>query len=218
MGSEGSHTAIGITIQMGKLEAVLFGHRLNLKCQNAQIIQNRRHTIRQHPQVLRTAEHPRLAKDLRQTTSGLTSPEEVVTLVEEIVIKTHEGIFLLIGQGIEYRLVIDTDARMVHIRLSRIFQEQHATNQAIKAITNPETVLISTTFEVIAHLTLRIVFRFQIVKAVTAGNQEVLFHKLGMNTEKTLYHTVIDKRTRHKIFSERQSEVFYLTDRQRKCW
>ena len=43
-----------------------------------------------------------------------------MTLVEEIIIKTHEGIFLFIGQGIEDGFIINTDARMVHIRLTRI--------------------------------------------------------------------------------------------------
>jgi hypothetical protein len=63
---------------------------------------------------------------------------------------------------------------MIHIRLTRILQEQYATNQAIQTIADPETILITSALEIATHLTLCIEFRFQVIETIAAGNEEVL--------------------------------------------
>ena len=115
MGREGGDASVGITVEMRKLIARMLRHRLNLQSQDTELVEYGLHTIGEHPQVLSTTEHLCLGEDLRQTTDGMMSPEEVMTLVEEIVVKAHVGILLFPTQGIIYRFLISPNTWVIHL-------------------------------------------------------------------------------------------------------
>ena len=100
---------------------------------------------------------------LGETMDSILSPEEVMTLVEEIVIEPHIGILLLSAQGLKDRLLISTNTGMIHIRLVGILHEEDTTDQTIETITNPQTVLITTTLEMVLYLPLGVVLRLEII-------------------------------------------------------
>ena len=50
------------------------------------MVQDMGHTIGQHAKIFCTTEHLRLADSCRKTMDGILSPEEIMTLVEEVVI------------------------------------------------------------------------------------------------------------------------------------
>ena len=202
---------------MGELEAGLLRHRLYLKGQDAQLVEYGLHAVGQHAQILRTAEHPRLSEGLREPLERLAAPEEVMTLVIVIVVEPHEGILLFGRQCIVDRLVVDPDARVIHLRLFGIFEEEHPADEPIEPVTNPETVLITQSLEMPAHLPLRIVFSLQVVETITARNQEMLLHIGRMNAEQPFEHAVVYKRTGEEILAERETEVLNLADGHREC-
>ena len=212
------HAAIRIAIEVSELIAALLGHRLDLERQDAETVKHRCHTIGQHPQILSTTEHTRITKDIRQTVHRLVTPEEVMTLEEIVIIESQESILLLIVQSLIDGFVEDTDTWMVHLWLLRILEEEHITDKAIKAIANPQAVLIVFPLEEIAHLLLRIKLSLQVVESIAARNQEIITNIRCMHTKKSLKHTIVDKRTCEEILAERQTKILYLAHRHRKGW
>ena len=103
-----------------------------------------------------------------------------------------------------------TDTGVVHIRQTRIFEEKHIADKAIEAVADPEAILVSPALEGHAHFLLGIVFCLQVVEAIAARDEEMFLHIADMKSEETLQHTVVDEGTRKEVFTERQSEVFYL--------
>ena len=210
---ESSYAAIGITIEMGKLIATLLGHRLNLEGKNAEVVEHRSHTIGQHTQILSTTKHTRRAKHFRESVHRLIAPEEVVALVIVVVVEAHESILILSRERFEHRFVDDPDARMVHLRLLGILQEEYTTNQTIETITNPKTILIAPTLEGIAHFLLGVVLSFQVVEPIGTRNQEVFSDIRGVHAKQPIEHAVVDEGFGKEVFAERQTEVFYLAHR-----
>ena len=84
------------------------------------MIQHMRDTIGQHPQILGTTEHLRLTDSSLQTMDSILSPEKVMTLIEEVVVESHIGIFLLSSQSFKDRFLPGSDTGMVHLGLARI--------------------------------------------------------------------------------------------------
>ena len=99
---------------------------------------------------------------------------------------------------------------MVHLRLSRILKEKHIADQTVKPITDPQAILVALPIESLPHLLLGIVFCLQIIKSITAGNQEMFTDVRHMESEESLEHTIVDEGPREEILTKGQSKVFYL--------
>ena len=83
-----------------------------------------------------------MAENVSDPTQGCSTPEEIVTLVEVVVVEPHECILLIRGKGIIDRFLKYTYTRMVHIRLSRILEEKNVADKTIEAVAYPETILV----------------------------------------------------------------------------
>ena len=166
MGRERSHTAVRIAIQMRELKAILLGHGLYLERQDTQVIQHMRDTIGQHAQILGTTEHLRLTDGSLETVDGILSPEEVMTLVEEVVVESHISILLLGSQRLIDGFLPGSDTGVVHLRLSGILHKQHIADEPVESITDPEAVLIVASLETGLHLPLGIVFLTEPIESV----------------------------------------------------
>ena len=138
-------------------------------------------------------------------------------LIEIVVVEAHVGIFLFVAEGVEDGLVDGADARMVHLRLSRVFDEEHVADNPIEPVANPHAVLVGLPLEELLHLPLGAVLRLQVVHAVGLGQQEVFAHILGMDAEGAFHDAVVDIGLRVELFSEGQAEVLYLAHRERQC-
>ena len=166
MGRERSHTAIGITIQMRELKTILFGHGLYFQRQDTEVIQHMRDAIRQHTQILCTTEHLCLTDSSLETMDGMLSPEEVMALIEEIIVKSHIGVLLFCSQSLIDRLLPSSDTGVIHLRLARILYKQDIADQTVETITDPEAVLIVASLETGLHLPLGIVFLTEPIESV----------------------------------------------------
>ena len=71
--------------------------------------------------------------------------------------------------------------------------------------------VVALALEGLTHLLLGVELCLQVIKAVTARNEEILFHIADVEAEETLEYAVVDKGTGEEILTERQSEVFDLT-------
>ena len=197
---------------MGELIATLLGHRLNLKCQDSQTVEHRRHTIGQHTEIFSTTKHATITEDIRQTVHRLIAPEEVMALEIIIIVESHEGIFILIVESLVDRFAKDADTRMIHLRLFRILEEEHIADEPIETVANPKAVLIVLSLEESAHLQLGIILSLEVIESIASRDEEVVADIRGMHAEEALQHTIIDKRAGKEILAERQPEVLYLAN------
>ena len=218
MGGDGGDAAIGVTLKMGELETALLGHRLDLEREDAEGVEYRLHTLGEHTEVFSTAEHMSMTEHLRETSHSRSTPEHIMTLVIIVVVQPHKGILLFGGKCLIDRFLPGTDTRVVHLRLTGIFEEEHIADQTIETVTYPQAVLVALALESLTHLPLGVIFRLQVVEPVAAGNEEMFFHVADVKSEEPLEHTVVDEGSREEVLTERQSEVFDfpLCHRQRR--
>ena len=152
MGGDGSHTPVGIGIQMCKLIPILLRHTLHLQGQDAQTVEHLLYTRRQHSQIFGTCQHLRIPKDRRQLACGLPCPEVLMPLIIVTVVQAHERFLLFLVKDIIDRLVVHTVSRMVHSFLVDIFQEQHIHGQTVQSVTYPQRILIMPLMELLTYL------------------------------------------------------------------
>ena len=104
---------------------------------------------------------------------------------------------------------------MIHIRLMRVLNKEHITDESHQAFANPQAVLIALSLEGIGHQPLCAIVVLQTIETVSPAHQEMVTNIGGMDTEETVYQGIVDKRARHHLLAEGQSEVLYLVDCQR---
>ena len=114
-------------------------------------------------------------------------PEEGVALEVIIVIEAHEGIFLLGAEHFEDGFVDDVDARMVHVGLVGVLDEEHVADEPHQSVANPETVLVATLGKGLSNLALGGKLILEIVEVIGLADK-VMFARArdgrkGRNTQ-----------------------------------
>ena len=155
MRRDGANRANGVGVEVCKFKALLLGHLLDFERQDAQLVEHRFHAVGQHAQVLATNQHTRLLQDGWQALQGLLTPEERVALIEIVVVEPQEGVLLFAGEHVEHGFVDDADARVVHVGLVGVFNEEHVADEAHQSVANPQAVLVAALGKEVANLTLR---------------------------------------------------------------
>ena len=138
-----------------------------------------------------------------------------MSLVEIVVIQSQEGILILIAQCLIDRFVKYPDTRMIHICLTRVLDKEHVTDQSHQSVTNPQTALVMTIRKISGNLPLCRILLFQVVEVIRFPHQEMITHILGMDTKQAVYQAIVDERTCKELLAESQSEILYLSHRQR---
>ena len=119
-----THRKIRITPCICKLTVNILRHTLNLKRQNTELIHYRRHTIRNHTQILTTCKHTCSSQQIRQLAKSRVTPKRIVTPVEEIIVQPVESILLPIRKIMVMIGILRRNTRIPIALPMRILQEK----------------------------------------------------------------------------------------------
>jgi hypothetical protein len=93
-------------------------------------IHNGRNAIRNHSEVLAADKHVGGIDERRKFPHGFAIPEIIVTMIEEISVKTVVAPTLIISERTINVGELSRDARMIHIFLVRVLDEKNFINKS----------------------------------------------------------------------------------------
>ena len=141
-----------------------------------------------------------------------------MTLIEEVVVKTHVRIAFLHAKYLKHRLLVCKNSWVIHVWLTRIFQEQNICYKTIETVANPHTVLIALAIEIGPYFPLSVNIGIKPIESVSFLHKESVSHILGMYSKQAVNNLVVDKWLGKEILPERQAIVLYLTWRYGQSW
>ena len=141
---------------VAELKFRILRHALNLQREDAQTPHHFRNAIGNHAKVFGTCKHACGIKQWREFPHCLAIPEAVMTVIEEISVKTVEVPFGIVRQHSELIGILGGDARMIVSFLIGIFNEKYIVDDPKQCVHYPRILLIARTS---SELTLNFLLR-----------------------------------------------------------
>ena len=163
---------------MPKAITWIFRHRLNFQSENTQIIQSPTDAFRHHTQIFSTDKHARCINHCRKFPHGLTIPEMIMTMIIVVNVDTVESLAFGSTQHLIDKIFLDSNTRMVHLRMITVGYKQHITDQSIKSFTECFCIIsIIMLLKIALNLTLCVKLRLQLIPIVTFRIEEFFLYQ-----------------------------------------